>query len=96
MFVPRSFLIFYRMSLRLQLENPEMSDDVVYSFDKIFTDILLSFVLFDVQNTVTTTPTKCVRVKHKCASNVFTFFPPLSIFTVIIGFYILFILFVAP
>lgn len=63
-----------------------MSNNVVYSFNKIFTDILLSFVLFDVQNTVVTTPQNVLELNTIVKIIFKLFFPPLSIFTVVIGF----------
>lgn len=55
------------MSHCLQKEKPEMSNDVIYSFDQTFTDNLLSFGQVDIHNTITTTTTttRCVTVKHK-------------------------------
>lgn len=72
-----------------------MPDDVVYSFDQLFTYILLYFVLFKVQNTFTATPITCVRVIHKSA-NKLLFFSSLSIFTVVIDFFLSLIHTVSP
>lgn len=64
---------FYRKSLLLQKETLAMYYDVIYSFDQIFTDILLFFGQFNVYNTITTTTKKCVTIKQKHA-NIFKLF----------------------
>lgn len=61
------FSLFDRMSRLKQEKNWTLSWTLYESFIQIFRNILLSFRLCDVPNTITTTPTICITVKHKSA-----------------------------